>query len=66
MAVFMFIYAICATRTNVVFTLLFVAVFFLFVLLAGAYWRLAVGDLVVGSRLTVVSLILRGFITQNF
>lgn len=55
MAVLMVIYTVCATRTNIVYVVIFTALIVLFALLAAAYWRLGQGDVVVGNRLTVVS-----------
>lgn len=55
MAILMIIFLICATRTNAVFVLIFAALTMVFLLLTGAYWRLAVADSLVGNRLVVVS-----------
>lgn len=55
MGVLMFIFMICATRTNMVLTLIFLALFMVFVLLSAAYWRLGLGDALTGNRLVVVS-----------
>lgn len=54
MAILVTIYMICATRTNLVYVLIFAALILVFVCLAAAYWRLADGDTVVGNRLIVV------------
>ncbi|KAK6387340.1 hypothetical protein LTS17_000607 [Exophiala oligosperma] len=51
------IYAICATRTNAVFFTVFLSLIVVFSLLTGSFWRLALGDTVVGMRLYKVSLI---------
>nr|DAA06458.1 TPA_inf: GPR1/FUN34/YaaH-class plasma membrane protein [Aspergillus oryzae] len=51
MAILVTIYMICATRTNLVYVLIFAALILVFVCLAAAYWRLADGDTVVGNRL---------------
>ncbi|KAE8349875.1 GPR1/FUN34/yaaH family-domain-containing protein [Aspergillus coremiiformis] len=53
MAVLVIIYLICATRTNLVYVLIFAALTLVFVFLAAAYWRLADADAVVGNRLVV-------------
>ncbi|KAB8266407.1 Protein alcS, partial [Aspergillus minisclerotigenes] len=53
MAILVTIYMICATRTNLVYVLIFAALILVFVCLAAAYWRLADGDVVVGNRLVV-------------
>ncbi|KAE8340823.1 hypothetical protein BDV24DRAFT_164042 [Aspergillus arachidicola] len=53
MAILVTIYMICATRTNLVYVLIFAALILVFVCLAAAYWCLADGDAVVGSRLIV-------------
>lgn len=50
MAVLMLIFMICATRTNVVYTLIFLSLLLVFLLLSSAYWRLAEGDSAVGDR----------------
>lgn len=55
MAVLMLLYAICATRTNIVYVVLFTSLIVVFSLLAAAYWSLGKGDLAGGERLTVVS-----------
>lgn len=51
------IYAICATRTNAVFFTVFLSLIVVFSLLTGSFWRLALGDTVVGMRLYKVSLV---------
>ncbi|KAJ5641252.1 hypothetical protein N7490_005252 [Penicillium lividum] len=53
MALLMLIYAVCATRTNIVFVLIFTSLIFVFSLLAGAYWKLGLEDEAAGNRLTV-------------
>lgn len=53
MAILMIIFLICATRTNAVFVFIFAALTMVFLLLTGAYWRLAVADSLVGNRLVV-------------
>ncbi|KAJ6011019.1 hypothetical protein N7451_002431 [Penicillium sp. IBT 35674x] len=50
MAVLMLIFLICATRTNVVYTLIFLSLLLVFLLLSGAYWDLGEGNAVVGER----------------
>jgi uncharacterized protein len=55
MGLLMFIYTICATRTNAVYVVIFTSLILVFCLLAAAYWRLAQADVVVGNRLAVVS-----------
>lgn len=56
MAVLMLLYAVCATRTNIVYVVLFTSLIVVFSLLAAAYWYLGKGDLTGGQRLTVVRL----------
>lgn len=56
MGVLMFIFMICATRTNVVLTLIFMSLLMVFIMLTAAYWRLGLGDAVVGNRCVVVSI----------
>ncbi|KAJ5528378.1 hypothetical protein N7513_012537 [Penicillium frequentans] len=53
MALLMLIYTVCATRTNIVFVLIFACLIFVFSLLAAAYWKLGLEDEVTGNRLTV-------------
>ncbi|ODM20247.1 Protein alcS [Aspergillus cristatus] len=53
MALLMLIYCICATRTNLVYVLIFASLIFVFSLLAAAYWKLGAEDEVMGNRLTV-------------
>jgi succinate-acetate transporter protein len=55
MALLMVIYTICATRTNAVFAMIFLALIVVFSLLAAAYWHLGQGHMVLGEKLTVVS-----------
>ncbi|KAJ5098362.1 hypothetical protein N7532_005363 [Penicillium argentinense] len=50
MAVLMLIFMICATRTNIVYTLIFLSLLVVFLLLSSAYWQLAEGDASVGDR----------------
>lgn len=54
MAVLMLIFTICATRTNVVYTLIFLSLFMVFIMLSSAYWRMGLGDLKVGGQCVVV------------
>lgn len=55
MAILMFIYMICATRTNAVYVVIFFSLVIFFTLAAAGYWRLGVGDHHGGERLVVVS-----------
>ncbi|RDW64465.1 transcriptional activator of ethanol catabolism AlcS [Aspergillus mulundensis] len=50
MAVLMLIFLICATRTNLVYTLIFLNLLLVFLLLSAGYWSLGEGDAVVGNR----------------
>jgi len=50
MAVLMLIFMICATRTNIVYTLIFLTLLVVFLLLSSAYWLLAEGNSAGGSR----------------
>ncbi|KAF9253759.1 hypothetical protein DTO013E5_2178 [Penicillium roqueforti] len=50
MAVLMFIFMICATRINVVYTLIFLSLLMVFLLLSAAYWQLGQGNASVGDR----------------
>ncbi|KAL4971721.1 protein alcS [Aspergillus desertorum] len=50
MAVLMLIFLLCATRTNFVYTLIFLTLLLVFLLLSAGYWRLGEGDAVVGDR----------------
>lgn len=52
----MLIYTICATRTNIIYVVLFTSLILVFCLLAAAYWRLGKEDAINGNRLTVVRL----------
>lgn len=52
----MFIFMVCEKRTNVVLTLIFLALSMVFVMLTAAYWRLDLGDAAVGNRCVVVSI----------
>lgn len=58
MAVLMFIFMICATRINVVYTLIFLSLLMVFLLLSAAYWQLGQGNASVGDRCVKVSIIL--------
>ncbi|KAJ5172943.1 GPR1/FUN34/YaaH-class plasma membrane protein [Penicillium capsulatum] len=53
MGLLMFIYTICATRTNICFVMIFASLILVFCLLAAAYWRLGQEDEKNGNRLTV-------------
>ncbi|KAJ5896100.1 uncharacterized protein N7473_005499 [Penicillium subrubescens] len=50
MAVLMLIFMICATRTNVVYTLIFLTLLVVFLLLSSAYWLLAEGNSAGGNK----------------
>lgn len=50
MAVLMIIFMICATRTNIVYTLIFLTLIIVFVLLTAGYWQLADGNSSAGGR----------------
>ncbi|CEJ59434.1 Putative GPR1/FUN34/YaaH-class plasma membrane protein [Penicillium brasilianum] len=50
MAVLMLIFMICATRTNIVYTLIFLTLLVVFLLLSSAYWLLAEGSLSAGNK----------------
>ncbi|XHG01720.1 hypothetical protein AWENTII_005089 [Aspergillus wentii] len=50
MAVLMLIFMVCATRTNVVYTLIFLSLLLVFLLLSSAYWRLGEGNTTSGER----------------
>jgi succinate-acetate transporter protein len=56
MAVLMLIFMICATRTNVVYTLIFLTLLVVFLLLSAAYWLLAEGNSAGGNKCVKVSL----------
>jgi succinate-acetate transporter protein len=55
MAVLMLIFMICATRTNVVYTLIFLTLLVVFLLLSSAYWLLAEGNASAGNKCVKVS-----------
>lgn len=55
MGLLMLIYTICATRTNIIYVIIFASLVVLFSLLAAAYWHIGKGNEVLGNRLTVVS-----------
>jgi len=50
MAVLMLIFMICATRTNVVYTAIFLTLLVVFLLLSSAYWLLAEGNVSAGNK----------------
>ncbi|KAJ6014257.1 hypothetical protein N7540_008848 [Penicillium herquei] len=52
MALLMLIYTVCATRTNLVYVVIFLCLILNFSLLAGAYWELGMENEVMGNRLT--------------
>jgi succinate-acetate transporter protein len=58
MAVLMLIFMICATRTNIVYTLIFLTLLVVFLLLSSAYWLLAEGSLSAGNKCVKVSIYL--------
>lgn len=60
MAVLMLIFMICALRTNVVYTLIFLSLLIVFLLLSSAYWTLGEGSAAVGARCVKV------YITPDF
>jgi hypothetical protein len=53
----MFIFMICATRTNVVYTLIFLSLLLVFLLLSSAYWQLGQGNAAIGDRCVKVNII---------
>lgn len=55
MAILMLIFMICATRTNVVYTLIFLSLILVFLLLTAGYWQSAEGNASVGGRCVKVS-----------
>jgi hypothetical protein len=46
----MFIFMVCATRTNIVYTLIFLSLLIVFLLLSSAYWLLGEGSAATGDR----------------
>ncbi|CAG7937553.1 unnamed protein product [Penicillium nalgiovense] len=50
MAVLMLIFMVCATRINVVYTLIFLSLLLVFLLLSAAYWQLGQGNAAIGDR----------------
>lgn len=57
MAVLMLIFMICATRINVVYTLIFLSLLLVFLFLSAAYWQLGQGNSMIGNRCVKVGLI---------
>jgi succinate-acetate transporter protein len=57
MAVLMLIFMICATRINVVYTLIFLSLLLVFLLLSSAYWQLGQGNTSIGDRCVKVSVV---------
>ncbi|CAI7625527.1 unnamed protein product [Penicillium pancosmium] len=55
MGLLMLIYTICATRTNIIYVVIFASLILVFALLAAAYWQLGKENEVIGNRLTVGS-----------
>lgn len=53
----MLIFMICATRTNLVYTLIFLSLLLVFLLLSSAYWQLGQGNAAIGDRCVKVSII---------
>ncbi|KAJ5246865.1 hypothetical protein N7468_001848 [Penicillium chermesinum] len=53
MGVLMLVFMICATRTNLVYTLIFLSLLLVFLLLSAAYWTLAEGESTIGNRCVV-------------
>jgi succinate-acetate transporter protein len=51
----MLIYTVCATRTNIIYVVIFASLILVFALLAAAYWQLGRENEMLGNRLTVVS-----------
>ena len=47
---------ICATRINVVYTLIFLSLLLVFLLLSAAYWQLGQGNAAIGDRCVKVSI----------
>lgn len=50
MAVLMLIFLVCATRTNIIYTLIFLSLLLVFLLLSSAYWQLGDGNGGLGDR----------------
>ena len=57
MAVLMVIFMICATRINVVYTLIFLSLLLVFLFLSAAYWQLGQANSIVGNRCVKVNII---------
>jgi succinate-acetate transporter protein len=55
MGVLIFMYTICALRTNIVFFVIFLLLDIAVFLLTGAYWKAAHGDMAAYDRLMTVS-----------
>ncbi|KUL87763.1 hypothetical protein ZTR_03161 [Talaromyces verruculosus] len=53
MAILMLIFMICATRTNIVYTLIFLSLIVVFLLLTAGYWQSAEGNTATGGRCIV-------------
>lgn len=56
MGFLMLIFMVCATRTNIVYTLIFLALLIVFILLSAAYWTIAAGNTAVGNRCVKVNI----------
>lgn len=54
MAVLMLVFMICATRTNLVYTLIFLSLLLVFLLLSSAYWTLGEGNSTTGNKCVIV------------
>lgn len=57
MAVLMLIFMICATRTNVIYTLIFLSLLVVFLLLTAAYWALGEDNATAGAACVKVNII---------
>ena len=55
MAILSLIYLVCAIRTNIIFVIIFMGLFFDFAFLTGAYWQNALGEHDTANKLQVVS-----------
>ena len=55
MGLLSFIYLICALRTNLVFVAIFLGLLLTFVVLTGAYWQVAQGNMLFAHKLQVAA-----------
>lgn len=55
MGIMCFIYLVCSLRTNVVFVVIFLTLVPAFACLAGAFWRLAEGEMASGTKLVTAA-----------